>query len=68
MFDRYVNRTKPIITDSGGFQVFSLSHGSVHDELNMKARSSQTKNGAWAPSVVKVTEEGATFRSYIDGP
>lgn len=68
MRHRYVNRTQPIITDSGGFQVFSLSHGSVHDELNMKARKSQTKNGGtWAPSVVKVTEEGATFRSYIDG-
>eukprot|EP00242_Pyramimonas_sp_CCMP2087_P000708 CAMPEP_0198229480 /NCGR_PEP_ID=MMETSP1445-20131203/114148_1 /TAXON_ID=36898 /ORGANISM="Pyramimonas sp., Strain CCMP2087" /LENGTH=441 /DNA_ID=CAMNT_0043909943 /DNA_START=295 /DNA_END=1620 /DNA_ORIENTATION=+ len=66
---KYVNRTKPIITDSGGFQVFSLSHGSVHDELNMKARKSKTGSGTgeWQGTLIKVNEEGATFRSYIDG-
>src|SRR6185503_12115580 len=30
---RYINRALPIITDSGGFQVFSLAYGSVADEL-----------------------------------
>lgn len=48
--------------------MFSLNHGSVHDELNMKSRKSKTKTGStWEPSVLKVTEEGATFRSYHDG-
>lgn len=40
---RFINWNRPILTDSGGFQVFSL-----------------TENR-------KLTEEGCTFRSHIDG-
>lgn len=46
-------------------QVFSLAHGSVFDELNMKARSNRHKSES--SSVLKITEEGALFRSYRDG-
>lgn len=58
---RFINRHMPIITDSGGFQVFSLAYGSVADEL----KSRGTKKHA--NSVVKITEEGVLFRSYVDG-
>lgn len=57
----FINRKLPIITDSGGFQVFSLAYGSVADEL--KSRGTK-KHGN---SVLKITEEGVLFRSYIDG-
>ncbi|HNC57693.1 MAG TPA: tRNA guanosine(34) transglycosylase Tgt, partial [Leptospiraceae bacterium] len=40
---KFMNWTKPVLTDSGGFQIFSLEN----------TRS--------------ITEEGAVFRSYIDG-
>src|SRR5579859_1185310 len=30
---------RPIITDSGGFQVFSMGHGSVADEIKGRSRS-----------------------------
>ena len=40
---KFMNWNKPILTDSGGFQVFSLS----------KLR--------------KITDEGVTFRSHLDG-
>ena len=30
---KFINRNLPIITDSGGFQVFSLAYGSVASEL-----------------------------------
>ncbi len=40
---RFMNWDRPILTDSGGFQVFSLS------------------------ALRKITEEGARFRSHIDG-
>jgi len=63
---KFANRSRPIITDSGGFQVFSLAHGSVTDELNMKSRAAGNKHG-WVNTVVKVSEEGAKFRSYRDG-
>jgi len=58
---KFINRDKPIITDSGGFQVFSLAYGSVANELKSKG-SKQGKN-----AVLKISEEGVDFRSYRDG-
>lgn len=58
---KFINRNLPIITDSGGFQVFSLAYGSVADEL--KSRGTKKASG----SVLKITEEGVQFRSYRDG-
>lgn len=62
---------RPFITDSGGFQVFSLAYGSVHDELSSKGelkRSGGKKKQAGKHSdMVKVSEDGAIFRSYRDG-
>jgi hypothetical protein len=46
----------------GCWQVFSLAHGSVHDELNMKARSNKYK--AEQSNVIKISEDGVLFRSY----
>ncbi len=51
---------KPIITDSGGFQVFSMGHGGVADEI--KGRG-QRREG----SILAIEEEGVRFRSYVDG-
>ena len=50
------------ITDSGGFQVFSLAHGSVADEVKGRRGQAQSHGG-----VVEVAEEGVRFRSYLDG-
>lgn len=58
---KFIQRNKPIITDSGGFQVFSLAYGSVADEL--KSRGVKKNDGM----VLKITEEGVLFRSYRDG-
>ncbi len=58
---QFIQRKLPIITDSGGFQVFSLAYGSVADEL--KSRGLKKQGG----SVLKITEEGVLFRSYRDG-
>ncbi len=57
----FMNRTMPLITDSGGFQVFSLMYGTVKDEL----KSSGAKKGDNA--VLRIDEEGVLFRSYRDG-
>jgi len=57
----FINRKLPIITDSGGFQVFSLAYGSVASEL--KSQGTKKSDG----SVLKITEEGVLFRSYRDG-
>jgi queuine tRNA-ribosyltransferase len=51
-----------LITDSGGFQVFSLAHGGVANEVKGSGRS-----GGGDGSAVEIGEEGARFRSYRDG-
>lgn len=58
---KFMNRSMPLITDSGGFQVFSLMYGGVHSELKS---SGQKKHDN---SVLKVSEEGVIFRSYRNG-
>ncbi|CAM0117166.1 tRNA guanosine(34) transglycosylase Tgt [Rhabdochlamydiaceae symbiont of Dictyostelium giganteum] len=58
---QFINRPLPIITDSGGFQVFSLAYGSVASEL--KSQGTKKTDG----SVLKITEDGVLFRSYRDG-
>ncbi|MEX0939907.1 MAG: tRNA guanosine(34) transglycosylase Tgt [Candidatus Babeliales bacterium] len=57
----FINRKSPIITDSGGFQVFSLAYGTVKDELKSKGKKKYDN------SVIKIDEEGVLFRSYRDG-
>jgi queuine tRNA-ribosyltransferase len=53
---------RALITDSGGFQVFSLAHGGVANEVKGSGRS-----GGEHGSKVEISEEGARFRSYRDG-
>src|SRR3954469_1387045 len=49
-----------IVTDSGGYQVFSMGHGSVAEEVKRR-RDRRTS------MVVSIEEEGVRFRSYLDG-
>ncbi len=49
-----------IITDSGGYQVFSMGHGSVAEEIK---RSRDPR----ASMILSIEEEGVRFRSYLDG-
>ena len=72
---KYTKRDRPFITDSGGFQVFSLAYGSVHEELEskgeLKRSTNRMKDGyrmdVVGKEAVKVTEDGVVFRSYRDG-
>ena len=49
---QFMDADLPILTDSGGFQVFSLGLGMQNDSWEKLAR---------------VTEDGVHFRSYLDG-
>ncbi|HYM59211.1 MAG TPA: tRNA guanosine(34) transglycosylase Tgt [Solirubrobacteraceae bacterium] len=62
---RFMRWNGPIITDSGGFQVFSMGHGTVADEI--KGRGAQAAGGERAGAIVGIAEEGVSFRSYLDG-
>jgi queuine tRNA-ribosyltransferase len=54
---------RPIISDSGGFQVFSMGHGGVADEIKGRGRRPDRSDGA----ILAIEEEGVRFRSYVDG-
>jgi queuine tRNA-ribosyltransferase len=58
---KFMSWDGPMLTDSGGFQIFSLGHGSVADEIKGK------RNKARAKTLIKLSEEGAVFRSYLNG-
>ncbi|MFZ0087984.1 MAG: tRNA guanosine(34) transglycosylase Tgt [Solirubrobacteraceae bacterium] len=57
----------PIITDSGGFQVFSMGHGSVADEIKGRRGSASPAGGVATGTILAIEEEGVRFRSYLDG-
>jgi queuine tRNA-ribosyltransferase len=73
---------RPIITDSGGFQVFSMGHGGVADEIKGRrggpgsggarsgtraGRRGSEGSGGSNGSILSIEEEGVRFRSYVDG-
>jgi queuine tRNA-ribosyltransferase len=65
---RFMGWRGSVITDSGGFQVFSMGHGTVADEI----KGSRTPGGAGAGgertgAILAIEEEGVRFRSYLDG-
>jgi queuine tRNA-ribosyltransferase len=60
---RMIGWNKPMLTDSGGFQIFSLGCGCVADEV----KGRRSFSGARRKTLLKVAEEGAYFRSYVDG-
>ena len=60
---RFMRWERPIITDSGGFQVFSMGHGNVADESTGRRPAGRQEGGA----IVSIEEEGVTYRSYVDG-
>src|SRR5947208_9999868 len=59
---RFMGWERSLITDSGGFQVFSLAHGNVAEEVKGSGRA-RSEQGA----VLEIAEEGVRFRSYVDG-
>lgn len=68
---KFMNYSGPTMTDSGGFQVFSLGLG------NKKGVSKVLKEGTLAeeekkddeaePKLVKIDDDGVTFTSHLDG-
>ncbi len=60
---RFMRWDAPIITDSGGFQVFSMGHGTVADEIKGRAPSGTERAGR----ILEIGEQGVRYRSYLDG-
>jgi queuine tRNA-ribosyltransferase len=58
---RFMGWDGPIVTDSGGFQVFSMGYGNVAAEIK------KTGGPVGSSKSVKIEERGVTFRSHLDG-
>ncbi|MDD5144848.1 MAG: tRNA guanosine(34) transglycosylase Tgt [Candidatus Pacebacteria bacterium] len=58
----------PVMTDSGGFQVFSLGFGRDFGtgKILKEKREEDIKAGQ-QPKFLKITEDGVYFKSYVDG-
>ena len=63
--NEFMRWERPIITDSGGFQVFSMGHGGVADEIKGRGRGRAGDQSKGA--ILAIEEEGVRFRSYVDG-
>jgi queuine tRNA-ribosyltransferase/7-cyano-7-deazaguanine tRNA-ribosyltransferase len=75
---RFLNLSKPLMTDSGGFQVFSLGFGSEHgvgkianifpsERKNSKQATAQKNQFKTGSNLVKIDGDGVTFKSPLDG-
>jgi queuine tRNA-ribosyltransferase len=73
---RFMRWDGVLATDSGGFQLFSLRHGQVADELKGRRRLPDPPHPDPPPpggreedpvEAVRIDEGGADFRSYLDG-
>lgn len=52
----------PMLTDSGGFQIFSIGHGWIADEIKGRRRRVEENQNH-----VRISDDGAVFRAYTDG-
>lgn len=71
---QFMNWDGPILTDSGGFQVFSLGFGIEHEVGKMVPLFGDNlvlgeggKSLTVRTKLAKVEEEGPTFQSHLDG-
>ena len=69
---RFMNWEGPLITDSGGFQIFSLGAGKEHGVGKMAPIFPDENDrgghyGLGKKPLVKVDEHGVDFISYLDG-
>src|SRR5438045_3493561 len=58
----------PMLTDSGGYQVFSLALGGVKSSPSRSVGESDANEAAESPaaSLVQIDEDGVSFRSHLD--
>ncbi|KKS27902.1 MAG: queuine tRNA-ribosyltransferase [Parcubacteria group bacterium GW2011_GWC1_42_11] len=73
-FGKFMNWNGPTMTDSGGFQVFSLgaAFGSKVGKLSKVTQGEivggdEIEEGDVAGRLAKIDEDGVTFKSYKDG-
>ena len=62
---QFIGWKGPVMTDSGGFQIFSMNHGQPFQEV--KARRNVSGEKERTAGVIKRDNDGVDFKSYLDG-
>ncbi len=64
----FMHWDKPLMTDSGGFQVFSMGFGTDHGMGKiLKDAPSQSLEHSAQPKKIRIADDGVFFRSPLDG-
>lgn len=63
----FIKWDRPILTDSGGFQVFSLGEKFKNSKLKTQIFNEIPNSNDQNKSLVKITEKGVEFRSHLNG-
>ncbi len=63
---KFMGWDRPIMTDSGGFQVFSLG-GALEEGSSKVVSNKKSKVDSPRPRLNKITDEGVIFQSHLDG-
>lgn len=68
---QFMNWKSPLMTDSGGFQIFSLGFGKDFNVGKIlkyfPGKRSETIRAGHQPKSLKITRDGVYFRSFVDG-
>lgn len=56
----FIGWNKPIITDSAGFQIFSLGDANRTKRLRLRSEELET-------ALIRINDDGVIFRSHLDG-
>ncbi len=65
---KFMNWKRPLMTDSGGFQVFSLGFGRDHGVGKiLKGQKDLIIEYGHQPKNIKITQDGVYFNSPVDG-
>lgn len=64
---RFMSWNGALLTDSGGFQVFSLGGAAEASDPDSAAPRSRAGRVTSSQGLVAISEEGVTFRSHLDG-
>lgn len=64
---KFMGWDKPMLTDSGGFQVFSLGKQIEQKKLSPAETEKLAQHGGPAKPFSRITDEGVEFTSHLDG-
>src|SRR3989338_3724365 len=64
---KFMNWDKPLFTDSGGFQAFSLGYGMEHNINKLGNIFPEGKNAEKKEKLAVINDEGVTFKAHDNG-